>query len=512
MKKGGVLKLQSGGSPIDVYLNKYVRPASAKTSAATAKKGYAKSKIGTVGDTLKNMNDPDNFLKVASTAGTVASFIPGVGVVGGAVMTVADLMRDLRDNGKIDNWGEHGLNLGFTALSAIGLGGLKGVLMGAKAIKGAKAGKEAFDLVKLLKGADEVAKVSKSAKLGKTVEGLTKLESKVGSKGVETILTKLDEGTKLTRTETSALKQAGFFKGTKTTSKVATTPKGNVDFGKELLGKTTKKTVTKTVINPSETSQALSQGIADVANASKASTYNPTLINRGYDYLKSVKLGKAPKYAKNIAAGTMIASGLPAAGRAIGDIKEGGLGNVQMEDLERVAISASLGKQWIRNARNLKTLRKYTKPAEVTASTTKLVGGKKPITLEENMKIPKESKLPFVSKKINKARDAKLRKSLEEQGLSKKKIDKLMKDRSSLKVEHTPGTSSGLQMDEESLTRAGASLKHYKKAKKMLEEGIKFKEGGILKFQNPAGSLPKKKGSWLGEWFQRNSWPEMSTK
>ena len=101
--------------------------------------------------------------------GTAASFIPGVGVVGGLVSTAADLAHDLHDNKSAGEvWKNLGVNSAFTVLSAVGLGSLKGL------VKAGKVADEAIDAGKLL---------NKATKLGVGAEEMTRL----GSLGVTSV-------------------------------------------------------------------------------------------------------------------------------------------------------------------------------------------------------------------------------------------------------------------------------------------------------------------------------------
>jgi len=95
-KSGGILKGQSGMTA-QQYINKYAKPVDrTATPSSTIKRG--KDIAGTIKGELK---DPtQSVLTGASLVGTGLSFIPGVGVIGGAISTVADAIHDYRDDNR----------------------------------------------------------------------------------------------------------------------------------------------------------------------------------------------------------------------------------------------------------------------------------------------------------------------------------------------------------------------------------------------------------------------------
>ena len=130
--------------------------------------------------TLHNLvNSPmtgEKAMGILSTAGDVASMIPGVaGVIGGLTTTGADIAKDVMKDGfqwtDIANWNT-AANLGFTALAAVGGGGLKNLLKTAKA---AKTADEARDVLKI------VEKI-KQPSIEKTTRLLTKLTPEKATK------------------------------------------------------------------------------------------------------------------------------------------------------------------------------------------------------------------------------------------------------------------------------------------------------------------------------------------
>ena len=165
LKKGGYLrKLADGGGFMsqEEYNNRLKLQTPQNTSTNTDPNS------GQVKDTSGTFKDMD-FLKGASLAGSVASIIPGVGAIGGAVSTLADIAEDLK-NGKslgdsIFNWNT-AANLGFTALGLVGAGGLKGISLAAK------AGKEAMAVDKGLLTAEKLGQNFTAAE--KTASDLVK--------------------------------------------------------------------------------------------------------------------------------------------------------------------------------------------------------------------------------------------------------------------------------------------------------------------------------------------------
>ena len=165
-KSGGVIQKGQKGMTIQEYNKKYGSPTTSKsttsTTSATTEKPRPKA-ISSEGR-LGSMNA----LEGISLVGSAASFFPVVGAIGGAVTTVADIANDIQKDGfqasDIFNWNT-AANVGFTALSAVGLGSLRGLQLAAKTAKVAG---------KITKAADIGRDISKaSGKLAKlTIEGV----------------------------------------------------------------------------------------------------------------------------------------------------------------------------------------------------------------------------------------------------------------------------------------------------------------------------------------------------
>lgn len=89
LKRGGIIKAQSG-----IRLEDYARKNVSTTNEEKKIHTPVRTQIGTFKDA--------NALDYISLAGAAASFIPGIGVIGGGIMTAADLINDIGDgDGKI---------------------------------------------------------------------------------------------------------------------------------------------------------------------------------------------------------------------------------------------------------------------------------------------------------------------------------------------------------------------------------------------------------------------------
>lgn len=145
-KNGGIIKAQQG-DVLTQILEK--NKALNKPKSSTPSSGFSGIKYGT---SLKDASP----LQLLSLGATGASFIPGLGVVGGAVSTVADAIEGSRDGWDKSDLRNLAANLGFTALGAVGLGGAAKL-----AVKGAQTAS------KLGKSADIAVDVAKAVNKGK---------------------------------------------------------------------------------------------------------------------------------------------------------------------------------------------------------------------------------------------------------------------------------------------------------------------------------------------------------
>lgn len=163
-EKGGILKYQQGSKSRKLTLDEYNALYNPKQATTEITNDPTKRGIRSSVGTLRDMNALD----AISLTGSVASIVPVIGAFGAGVTTVADAINDYSDgdfSGK--DWGNLGMNLGFTALSAVGFGTLG---TAAKAAKLAKIADTAMDAAKVAKiglaGVDDMAKLSKPLQEG----------------------------------------------------------------------------------------------------------------------------------------------------------------------------------------------------------------------------------------------------------------------------------------------------------------------------------------------------------
>ena len=211
------------------------------------------------------------------------------------------------------------MNLGFTGLSAVGLGGLKGVKMARDA---AKVGDKAFDLKKLLSGSEEVAGVlGEKSSVGNSIKNIGKLTEdlanisvtkgkKLGTEEAEKIISKLATNETLTKQELKAV---------------------------EKLSKITKGTQNPTTV------EGIKKDLTSLIDYNKS--LNPEKLKK-FKLLEKVKVGEGVKRTgKGLASAAMVAQGLPAASSIYEDAKAGGIQNIKTDDIQRLGMAASYGGQ-----------------------------------------------------------------------------------------------------------------------------------------------------------------------
>lgn len=173
-REGGVLLAQRGMSLAE-YKKELAKQKPLEEVLPSGKK------IHDISGSWKDQDGMGKALSAASVAGMGLSFIPGVGAVGAGVSFGADLANDLRD-GKMDDLGNHLLNLGFVGLSAIGLGGVKAFLKAGQA--GSKIGNVA-----------KAASKAKGLKLGttetKSLEDIVELSRKYNASNAKDLTSKV---------------------------------------------------------------------------------------------------------------------------------------------------------------------------------------------------------------------------------------------------------------------------------------------------------------------------------
>lgn len=339
-KVGGIIKAQKG-IDFKAYQSKL-------NSAAKLTEKTAEGPRDTSG-TWKGQTGLENALDVASTAGAVASFIPGVGAIGAGVTTGADLAKDLQD-GKIDDWGTHALNLGFVGLSAIGLGGIKTLL------KFGKTADKGFDIAKVL---------TKSEKLGKVLTSSEK--------------TALQEIAKLSETQ-----------GAKTTQ--------------ELLEKVAKLDAPKKVL----ADKVIKEGVEALEVVKNAST--PVLGSNSLGIAKQV-IGKGlvntPELLTKLASNKFVRKGLRVAGmtpglmavpRVASTIYNDGIEYTRPEDFKTMAIAGSIGKTWYQDFKGMRAIERQTTVGTKTNGETTFKLGDKEFSVNKTIDRPKDSKILGLNK------------------------------------------------------------------------------------------------------------------
>lgn len=157
-KEGGVIKHQSGGNITSDELRNKLKGVNIKVAKGTTFKNLTKDGFS-----------KESVLSGVSVAGDIASMVPVVGAIGGAVTTIADAIKGGTD---IKGWEEEdtlklAANLGFTALSLVGFGGLKTIL------KASKLANKAVDVSKVAGLSDDFVKLTNTIKKNPTLTTLT---------------------------------------------------------------------------------------------------------------------------------------------------------------------------------------------------------------------------------------------------------------------------------------------------------------------------------------------------
>ena len=175
-KQGGILKAQNGLT--------FAEMAAAGGRTRGGNKNN-KEKDGVVRDVSSALKNSSTLQKL-SLASSVLSFIPGVGVIGGLGSTGLDLAEGLKNGWDRDDTKNLLSNLGFTALSAVGLGATKGLKIGTQAAKLAKTAKAVDTASDVAKAADiandavkAANKIKKFKNLGSTGDDLLKVTKNV---------------------------------------------------------------------------------------------------------------------------------------------------------------------------------------------------------------------------------------------------------------------------------------------------------------------------------------------
>lgn len=329
--KGGILKGQAGMTA-EQYIRKYAKPVDKKPATTLAPK-QGKDIAGTLKGEFK---DPiQGGLTTASLIGTGLSFIPGVGIVGGAISTIADAIHDYRDDNKFSgsDWANLGMNLGFTALAGIGLGGLRSLKV---------AGKAAQEVSKLGK----LAKIAESGKAAPVVKEAAETISKLG----------------ITHTDDIAKNLNILQEGTEESVKIAEKVLG-VKLGEE--------------ISEEAVSASLGQAYKKLNQASSIiNDLNPQKLNIA-EKVSKVTNSKIGDYAVKGLGALQIGSGVASGANIVKTATAEGnsLSDINTDDLKNVVAGAALSRMWLRNRRVGKAIEKFTSKDVTGPETTFKVKG-----------------------------------------------------------------------------------------------------------------------------------------
>lgn len=354
MKKGGIIRAQKGISFND-YVKKYKNQPTEQSQAST-------EAPRDISGSMKGQSGLENTLDAVSTAGALSSFIPGVGAIGAGVSLGADLAKDLSD-GKVDNWGNHALNLAFVGLSFVGLGGIKSLL------KVGKMADKGMDIAKIVK---KSAKVNLSAVEKEALETLSKVAQKEGIKTASQVAGK---SLKLSAADTKLLEK-----------------------GLEVAE----------IVKNSSTSKLGASALG-------------TVIKSGKNAMPSLQKTLGNKY---VLGGLRAATILPGAGSALEVGKNlevfggDGIEYAKMQDIKNVALAGAVGKNWLKDARGIKALKNQAMPQagkDQTFLNAEKFKGLEKVDLTD-VKVAKDSKsiLGWDKKKINLKNEENLKKFRED--------------------------------------------------------------------------------------------------
>lgn len=424
--------------------------------------------------TLSTMNGWDTL----SLVGTGVSFIPGFGAIGAGAAMGADLINDLKD-GHIDHWGQHLLNLGFTGLSLIGLGGLKGIQAAAKI---GKTADKAFDAGKV---AANIARLGKTEAVSKAVitsaEDALKMAEKIGSTEdllkLSGKLTTAGNLKKLSSAEKAAIKQLGFeikpFKGGI-----------GIQQGEKWV---TKKVVAEAVDKAVNSANQIGS-VNTLNNAQRAGKWVRELATK-----TKGNVGKAiqSKAFKTALAAPIAISTVPSAYNIGKNLIEGNADEIQVSDIKNLLMAGSLGRNWFKNAQTARAYKQFTTPKVEVGKPSLKVGKKTLGELEKEFTITgQKSKFNPIKKPLGKEEADAFKEELKAAGY-KGDLDEAVKNYHSLKVEAAPETVTGYDLNEFDISTPGQDIKAFERAKKAFQEGFvsygnpkrlaKHQKGGILK-------------------------------
>lgn len=288
---------QSGGTiSREEYINKYIKPTEEKPTEET--------KVKDIRGSLKDASP----WQIASLVGAGSSFIPGVGVFGAGLTTVADIAEDISKDGfqmsDIFNLNT-AANVGFMGLGLVGLGGLRALRIAGQAAK--TTGKTA-QLAKVVKSADDVKDLTNA---------INKLNNvKVGSFKNAGIVQK----------ELDLLKKAGIVSekaniSTMVSNSIGKGVKEIIEESGKNLSKNLSKELSKTITRPNLLQREFS-GTIDLVKGVNPEWKN--LAKYGGMGVKGLALGTGAVFGFKVASGAA----------------EDGLEGVQVSDLKNLLYTA----------------------------------------------------------------------------------------------------------------------------------------------------------------------------
>lgn len=346
-KKGGIFKFQGGGSAqrLDAYIKKM------QAAPQTTPTDNAPKTVTDIKGTWKDMSSAEKAWRKASIAGTVGSFAPVYGAIGAGVTLGADIMADVAKDGfqasDIFNWNT-AANLGFVALSAIGLGGVKAL------VKAGKAAKTGVDIAKTASKAKKLeSALALTAQETKALDKVVKLAERVGAKTPEQLATRMEKLRSITPNPKFATKFANEVK--------------TYEDGLEVLN-----TVAK-----SSSPLLGSIRAGQVASA----------VGKGAAKIPGVLGGKAVRTGLRVAG---VAPGVMALPGTVSTWYNKGFEYTKPEDIKKIAIAGSIGKNWVKDIQGVKAIRRQTTNAvSGTDKTTLTINGEE-VTINKAIELPKE--------------------------------------------------------------------------------------------------------------------------
>jgi len=475
-KLGGVIKAQKGMSFAEYNAKYSPKPNTTQTTAPGNKPAVSAEGM------LKNMNTLD----AISLAGTTASFIPGIGVIGGAVSTVADLVNDI-NKGK--SFGETsvnlGMNLGFTALAFFGAGGLKALKVGVEAAKIGKAADFAVDLTTAGKKAEALIKLAKKSESSVDLGTKALLESTLKVSNISKSLG--GEGSKILKAVANADNVASLDEPTKLILKNA----GYIDDAGNVL----KKEGTKLI----QADLGIAHGIQN-QNITKVSRIANNWIKEPIETTGKAVIDKSSKLLNNKTvsgiARTAFIGGTAGTG-GYGIIKDYNsapenlswnekLGRTQTSDWSNLLMGASTARNTLKGNRYKRALENQTEPSTVKEAVHKITLGETTHELSSPLtSLPKNFKSKvWETKAAETTHIERVKKELSEKlkisdpTEKEKVINDFFKDKkiSDLKNSLEPREEGELVLREFVNNRfkdQARSIKEYELAKKIIERDIK---------------------------------------